>query len=147
MKTAFRTALLVIPTFILLVSPTAFAMGRHHGEGHFTMPILIKKHLNLSESQQAEIEQLTAGQHETLRAFRKQLLEQVLALDPETANYDSQLQSLAKTHANRVEQAIIEKGRLRAQIYALLDEEQKTKLKEMKEELVTHIGKRRRHHF
>ena len=51
---------LIIAAVIILISSTAFAMGGRHDEGHQNMAFIMKKYLNLSESQQAEIEQLTA---------------------------------------------------------------------------------------
>jgi len=138
---------LIIAAVIILISSTAFAMGGRHDEGHQNMAFIMKKYLNLSESQQAEIEQLTAHKHKNMHEIRKRMFKQIMALNPEAVDYNTQLQVMAESQAEEIKQTIIKKGQLRAEIHALLNEEQKLKLKEVMEEMMTRHKKRNHHPY
>lgn len=140
-KTLFATAL------VILVSSTAFAMGGSHRGAHHNLAFIINKYLDLSETQQAEIEQLTQGKHNNPHEMRKRMFKQIMALDPDAIEYETLLQTLAESQAQKIKQTIIERGQLRAKIHALLSTEQKLKLNDVMKEVIARHEKKKRHHF
>ena len=124
--------------------------GGKHGKrggkrgGGKMMGRMIKK-LDLTEAQQAELKTMREAQKtqsEGLREQMKALRTEMKALDSTSADYDSQVAALADKKANIDRQKFIQRSAAQQQFEAVLTEEQRAKLKEMKENRKGKGGKR-----
>ena len=118
--------------------------GGRHGGGKHMMKRMAKK-LELTEAQQTELKTLREAQKEQYKALReemKSLREKMKALDTTSADYDSQVAAIADEKANFERKRFIQKSAARQSFMNVLTEEQRTKLKTMKEERKSRHGKR-----
>jgi periplasmic protein CpxP/Spy len=121
----------------LIGSAWAFAEASkdhgYDGRGHQGMRGLhfMEKHLDLSDTQKEQIQAVFAA--EKTENSRARPWQSLMALDPDAADYDVQVQRIAKEQAAVVEQKILDHGKQRAQIHAILTPEQRDTLKQLKQ--------------
>lgn len=119
----------------LLAGTTVYAGpggGYHHG-GRDHAQYLAKK-LDLTEEQKkavAEIHSTYAKQDR--KQQRHELMRDFAELDPAAADYQQKVAGIARAHAAKVEQSIIERGEIHAKVYEVLTPEQRTKWKALLE--------------
>lgn len=109
--------------------------GPWHGKGHHG-PQRMAEQLDLSEEQQVQFEAI----HEQLQeqANKRMLrfaMKGLMNLDPESTEYNNQVQQLAEQQADALRQAVITAGEAHAKVYALLTPEQREKAKELKSQM------------
>ncbi len=134
-----------------LVGVGAFAGGKHcssHAGEHREMKqMMFEQMLDLSEEKKLAIRALkkeaghTSGHtdfHDTRHAIMK--------LDPGSTDYEEQVAEIARVSAEKMEGRIISRAKLQADIYALLDDEQRGKLAEIKAEMSKRMKERREKH-
>ena len=124
----------VAASVCLIGAGTAVAGDRHHhkgGEWQGKKGVhLLEKKLDLSDEQKEQIQAIYEQAHEGHGARGHHDL---MALDPEAADYHEQVQTLAQERARKLEQDIIARGNANAEIYAILTPEQQDKLKAMQQ--------------
>ncbi len=114
--------------------------GKHHG-GHKDRLI---QQLDLSAEQKTAIAELRAAQREQRKSQRQlNKSNNWLAVTPDQANYEEQVQAYAKQKAAAVEAKILAESKMRAEVYALLTPEQQTQLAQLKEERQEQRAERR----
>ena len=74
------------------------------------------------------------------------MMGEFLELDPDSPDYQSQLQNLAEKRAEMVKARILMKGKTRQQIHSLLTDGQKQTLKEKKEKFKEKMLRRAERH-
>jgi Spy/CpxP family protein refolding chaperone len=105
------------------------AGGEH---GHLRAMRFMERNLNLSDEQKAQIQAIfMANKNEE---DRPQPGAGLMALDPTAADYDTQVQQLAKQQATKVEQGIVARSKVHAQVYAVLTVPQREKMKTLIQE-------------
>lgn len=93
----------------------------------------LEKKLDLSAEQTAAIEAIhSAHAKGDVKGHKRKFMQDIAELDPASPDYQEQVAAIAKEQAAKVEQSIIERGRIHAQVYEVLTPEQRTKLKELK---------------
>lgn len=92
--------------------------------------------LDLSAEQQSAIDALRNQQREQKKAQRdaRKQRPQIRAT-PDQADYEQQVQAYAKQKAAAVEAKILQKAKMKADIYALLTPQQQSKLLELRREM------------
>ncbi len=134
---------LLIATMLLGLSGIAFAGGPHgdcmKGEGfhhkHHRGEKMLERKLDLTEEQQASIDQIRDQYREQMRDVRGDgpRYGEFMDLDPNDPNYQEQVRAFAEERAEEVEQRILLNAEKHAKIHAVLTEEQREKLKELHE--------------
>lgn len=108
---------------------------RHGGE-RWHQGEKILNQLNLSAEQKTAIESLRAQHRDQKKAQREMRKSQAMfPPTPDQADYDTQVQAYAQQKADAMEAKIIEKARMKAEIYALLTPEQQSKMLELRSEM------------
>lgn len=104
----------------------------HHGNkgGHERLLKRMTKQLDLSETQVAAIKAL----HEQTKSDKPKHARKdgIMQLDPGAADYTAKVAEIAAAKAANVEQMIIARGKLHAQVFAVLTPEQQEKAKQLK---------------
>ena len=120
--------------------------GNRRGGGKMMMKRIAKK-LNLTEEQQAQIKTLRTAQkesHSTIREAQKALRTEIKALDTTSADYDTQVAALADKKADLERQTFIQRSEARQQFAAVLTDEQRATMKELKDNRKDRGGKGKR---
>ena len=102
------------------------------------------KKLSLTEDQQAQIKSFREAnkvQHDALRTEKQALRTEMKALDTTSADYESQVVVLADKKANIDRKSFIQRSTARQQFESVLTAEQRTTLKEMKDNRKNRGGK------
>ena len=128
--------LFLIPVAIILavaagLARTAYAQGpgagfRHHGGGmlkHMT------KALNLTDAQQVQIKTIMQGERAKMQPLKQQLRQNEQAQNAATTGDFNELQAraFAQKQTQIMNDLIVEKQRMKSQIYAVLTPDQRTK--------------------
>lgn len=110
-------------------------MRRHHGKrGHFR----IMKNLDLTDAQKEQIKAIRQAGKEKTKNLRESLKANRQQLQEITANgqfNEAQIQAIAAQQSGIMAQLIVEKTRVKSQIYNILTADQKAKIEEMKAEM------------
>ncbi len=130
----------------ILGTTLAYARNRHggwsgghgfkHGHGEHAVEHMVNRldrMLDLDDAQIASLE--TIGKNamptlSTMRGQRKMIMQQAIALDPADAGYQARVVQLSEEIAGIARERTIEIASLYQQAWTVLDEEQRTKLKE-----------------
>lgn len=134
-----------------MMSSAAFAgngwFGGHGGDHHERMDHRGLKrfekmadHLDFTDEQEAQLKTiLEAAKAELGEGGRREMMMQMMSLDPESGDYDAQVEEAAADIADKVKSKIVVMANVRKQIHALLTEEQKEELKEKMEKRMKRI--------
>lgn len=135
---------LLITSLLMFASTGAWAFGSKHesGDGDGRHLAKMTQKLNLTSEQQDKIKALMVDSKPEKKSDRKSFKKELMQLNPDDSDYNSQLEALADKKALQVKEGIIKRGQMRAEIYKILTPEQKVKAKEMREE---NKGKDRKH--
>lgn len=109
---------------------------RHHGMQHMA------QQLNLSDKQKDQFKQLhrkSRDRMQTIRDAMKDNREALMKLDPQDRDYMSKVDKLATEKGRLVERSVKQFAKMRADFYAILTPEQRSKLAEMRKQ---HQGRR-----
>lgn len=96
------------------------------------------RHLDLTEAQKAQVKQIMANSRITVEPLREQLRENRRQLSQLSADgsFDAAgVQAIAARQGNLTAQLIVEKERVKAQIFQILTPEQRRKAAEMRERM------------
>ena len=115
----------------------------HHGKMHHRgkrgkhMMKRMARKLGLTDEQKAEMKTLREAHREEMKPLREQrkaIRTSLEALDPAAADYDAQITVIADQQANLARQMFILKNKMKQQMSAVLTDEQRAKMKEMRAE-------------
>lgn len=126
--------------------------GGEHGmmmRGGHSLADRLEGPLNLSQEQVAQIDEITDTQYKAMRDSRREKRDDfkaLMALDPASADYNSEVDKLAQAAGDRSAEKVKARADMRARIAAVLTPEQQEKLAEMKEEMKEKWGKRHGHY-
>lgn len=93
--------------------------------------------LGLSAEQSEQMKAAMKSSHETMKGYRTQMQsvhESMRNLDPDAADFDTQLASLANQKGELVRQMTLAKGKKRQAMAKILSPEQRAKMKQMRAE-------------
>jgi protein CpxP len=128
------------------LATTAFAQHRGMGFGRNNGWMLkhMTKQLNLTESQQTQIKGIMAGEKNKLKPMMQQLRQNQQAEDANiNGNFDeNQARAFANKQAQLMTDLIVEKERMRSQVYAVLTPEQRQKALQLMQERQQHRQER-----
>jgi len=111
----------------------SFGHGRGHGRGNAIGKML--RGLDLTAEQEAKVKEITDANRATFEPTMQAIKEshakiRALGID---GNFDeAQIEALATEHGDLVAKMIVQKENVKAQIFAILTPEQKTKAAEMR---------------
>ncbi len=124
-----------------------FGRKGHHGKrGHRGGKGMMLRGLDLTDEQKAQVKQIMQTSRENTKSVREQMKanRQQLEAVSENGNFDqAQVQALAAQQGNLHAQMIVEKERVKSQIYQILTPEQKAKAAEMKASFKQKMQERR----
>ncbi len=150
MNKYLRLPQLAVWLLLLSFSVEGFAFGGpddggrgSHGEHRERMMEKMQKYLELSDEQSEQIREIKSHYDFSPRAFGKEMMQGMQALDPNAADYEQQLDTFATEQAERVRENIIARGKMRAEIYAVLTSEQQEKLEEFHSKMRERMEQRR----
>ena len=128
------------------LATSAFAQHRHMGFGRHKGWMLkrMTKQLNLTEAQQTQIKGIMAGEETKIKPLMQQLRQNEQA---EQANIngtfdENQARAFAGKQAQLTADLIVEKERMRSQVYAVLTPEQRQKALQLMQERQQHRQER-----
>lgn len=112
-----------------------FEGRKMHGKGHDGMG-RFARHLNLTEAQQAQMQQISDRYKESTKGLRDQLrsLGRNSAEQAEGTFNEAAVRQAAQARANLMVELEVARARMRAEMYAVLTPEQKAQLAQQKEE-------------
>jgi protein CpxP len=112
--------------------PGGHGMGRH-GQMGIGMAL---RGLDLTDEQKAKIKEIVDANKETAGPVREAMKANREKLAAMTGEFDqAKVAELAKTQGDLMAQSIVARQRVKAQIFALLTDEQKAKAVEMREQM------------
>jgi Spy/CpxP family protein refolding chaperone len=136
MKQIFnKTNLIGLTLAAVLASSSAVTLAGQHckdkdKDGQHPMERVLKK-LDLSETQQAQVDAILAKAREDRSAKKDRSKRHVMMhLDPEASDYLEQAEAHANAASERMKAHMLKMAKTRQQIHAVLNEEQKAELKE-----------------
>lgn len=110
--------------------------GGYDRDGHRGHKDRALEQLNLSDEQKTSIAELKATQREAYKAQRQtDQTQEGVSATPDQADYEEQVQAYAQKKAAAMEARIIQKFKMKAEIYALLTPEQQSQLVEIRQEM------------
>jgi protein CpxP len=135
-KFFITTAILMAVAAGLATSALAQRPGRGFGHHSGWMLKHMAKELNLTEAQQTQIKGIMAGEKSKIRPLMQQLRQNEQA---ENANIngsfnENQARAFAGKQAQIMSDLIVEKQRIRSQVYAVLTPEQRQKAQQLMQE-------------
>ncbi len=107
--------------------------GKHRGGHEFFL-----RGLDLTDEQKTQVKQITDASKEKNKSVREQLQANKQKLDEITANGafdEAQVTAIANQQGALSAQMIVEKERVKSQIFAILTDEQKAKATQIKEQI------------
>lgn len=113
--------------------------GRMHGGG------LMLGGLNLTDDQKAKVKEIMTASKTNFEPIKRSLRENHKKMEDLTANGafdEAQVQALATEQANLMAKMIVERERVKSQVFAILTDEQKAKAVQMKEQMKEHFKNR-----
>jgi protein CpxP len=128
------------------LATTAFAQHRGMGFGHNNGWMLkhMTKQLNLTEAQQTQIKGIMADEKTKIKPMMQQLRQNQKAEDANVnGSFDeNQARAFASKQAQLMTDLIVEKERMRSQVYAVLTPEQRQKALQLMQERQQHRQER-----
>lgn len=112
--------------------------GKRGGGKGMRRGAMMLRHLDLTEEQKAQVKQIVETSREDTRSIREQMKNnrrQLGALSENGQFNEAQVQALAAQQGNLHAQLIVEKERVKSQIFNLLTPEQKAKAAEIKAQM------------
>lgn len=156
MKTTTKRIVIVASIAAVLVAGSVFAFAQHHRGGRFAgtgVPAFAQKFLNrasvyldLSEEQEAQIKAILEAEKPKVQPLIAQLAATRKALNEATDNgtfNEAQVKALADKQGETLAALIVEKERVKTQIYAVLTPEQRAKAEQFR----SRIEDRMKQHF
>ncbi|HET8891088.1 MAG TPA: Spy/CpxP family protein refolding chaperone [Candidatus Angelobacter sp.] len=148
----FRKSIIVVAILMAVaagLATSAFAQhakgfGRHNG----WMLKHMTKQLNLTEAQQTQIKGIMAGEMTKIKPLMQQLRQNEQAEQANiTGTFDeNQARAFAGKQAQLMADLIVEKERMRSQVYAVLTPEQRQKALQLMQERQQHRQERMKKH-
>jgi periplasmic protein CpxP/Spy len=137
----FRKSIILVAILMAVaagLATSAFAQHRHMSFGRHDGWMLkrMTKQLNLTEAQQTQIKGIMAGEKTKIKPLMQQLRQNEQA---ENANIngtfdENQARTFAGKQAQLTADLIVEKERMRSQVYAVLTPEQRQKAQQLMQE-------------
>ena len=128
------------------LATTAFAQHRGMGFGRNNGWMLkhMTKQLNLTDAQQTQIKDIMAGEKTKIKPMMQQLRQNQQAEDANVnGSFDeNQARAFANKQAQLMTDLIVEKERMRSQVYAVLTPEQRQKALQLMQERQQHRQQR-----
>ena len=119
---------------LVAMGPGPGGKGDCHGMGNYRGE-RFEQLLNLSDQQKAEIQQIREDYRTQLHAARVDSTRPNLrGLDPTDPSYSEQVDEMAKTRATMAEHEFRLRAEKHAKIYAVLDEQQRAQLTQIRED-------------
>ena len=139
MKT--RTIAILTLATVLLVGGI-FAVAQHvirggvRGHGGERGPIAALRGLNLTDDQKAKVKQILDANRSAIDPIREEMKTAYDKLAALNGNFDeTQVLAIAREQGELTTQMIVERERLRSQIFAILTDEQKIKAAQLHEQM------------
>ncbi len=139
-----KTILLTTASAALMASAVVFSGHKshcnEHGKGKHGGEIslmIMEEVLDLSSAQVTQIEAIHERKKEARRAMKEKRQANkksdggIMALNPADADYLNKVEQLAEMKSQRMTARMIEKAKVRAEIYAVLSPEQQAKMDEL----------------
>ena len=149
----FRKSIILVAILMAVaagLATSAFAQHRHMGFGRHDGWMLkrMTKQLNLTEAQQTQIKGIMAGEKTKIKPLMQQLRQNEQAENANTnGTFDeSQARAFAGKQAQLTADLIVEKERMRSQVYAVLTPEQRQKAQQLMQERQQHRQERMKKH-
>lgn len=156
MKTTTKRIVIVASIAAVLVAGSVFAFAKHHRQGHFAgggFPPFAQKFLNrasvmlgLSDEQEAQIKAILEAEKPKVQPLIAELAANRKALQEATDNGtfdEAAVKAIADKQGNTLAALIVEKERVKTQIYAVLTPEQRAKAEQFR----SRIEDRMKRHF
>jgi len=146
MKTAIVSLISALVLSLVAVTGYAFERGKHgyggHGDPGSMMMKLVDK-LDLSEEQESEIKAIFENRKtEKEQKQRRKVIQELMALDPMSSDYEQKVSAIADEQAEKVREMIVEKAKVRTEIYEVLTPEQREELEEIMAKKMEKIQKK-----
>ena len=140
-----RSIIAIAASVLLATSMSTFACeGKHdHKRGGFYNLDRLDRVLDLSDSQRAQLETLKEqGKQQRREAFKTKRKHNLMAMDPSSADYQTQVQALAEHNAEMAKERTLKMAEFRSQVHAILTPEQREILKQKMEKRRDKMEKR-----
>ena len=145
----FRKSIILVAILMAVaagLATSAFAQHRHMGFGRHDGWMLkrMTKQLNLTEAQQTQIKGIMASEKTKIKPMMQQLRQNQQAEDANmNGSFDeNQARAFANKQAQLMTDLIVEKERMRSQVYAVLTPEQRQKALQLMQERQQHRQER-----
>ena len=149
----FRKSIILVAILMAVaagLATSAFAQHRHMGFGRHNGWMLkrMTKQLNLTEAQQTQIKGIMADEMVKIKPMMQQLRQNEQAEQASAnATFDeNQARAFAGKQAQLTADLIVEKERMRSQVYAVLTPEQRQKALQLMQERQQHRQERMKKH-
>ncbi|MDZ7925072.1 MAG: Spy/CpxP family protein refolding chaperone [Marinagarivorans sp.] len=106
--------------------------GKHFDRDHKNPLKHMSKTLELTEQQETQIKALFDEAHAERKANKPEKTANLAQLDPNAADYSTQVAALAEQRAEQAKQGVLARAELQQKINAILTPEQQHKMLEMK---------------
>jgi periplasmic protein CpxP/Spy len=156
MKTTTKRIVIAASVGIVLVAGSVFAFAHGHRRGHFAgtgVPVFAQRfldrasvYLGLSDEQEAQIKAILEAEKPKVQPLVAQLAANRKALNEATDNgtfNEAQVKAIADKQGETLAALIVEKERVKTQVYAVLTPEQRAKAEQFR----TRIEDRMKKHF
>jgi Spy/CpxP family protein refolding chaperone len=146
---ALVTALILAVLGATALAQNSFGPGEKHGGfrgGHFGQRMAAE--LGLTDQQQTQIKQILQNEKANVEPLREQLRsahQQMLAATKGGAFDEAQVRSLANQQAQTQANLIVEREKVKAEIYKVLTPDQRVKADQMQAQMGQHRGFRGQH--
>lgn len=119
-------------------------MGNHAMGNHGMSGFELIQMLDLTEEQEQAIEDIRKGARDgkPSREDMKDHMKAIMELNPDDPDYQQTVERIAAESAQNIEQMIIQRGKVKAEIYQLLTHDQRLELDEMKQKMMRKFEKR-----
>ena len=145
----FRKSIILVAILMAVaagLATSAFAQHRHMGFGRHNGWMLqhMTKQLDLTEAQQTQIKGIMADEKSKIKPLMQQLRQNEQAENANiTGTFDeNQARAFANKQAQLMTDLIVEKERMRSQVYAVLTPEQRQKALQLMQERQQHRQER-----
>lgn len=149
----FRKSIILVAILMAVaagLATSAFAQHRHMGFGRHDGWMLkrMTRQLNLTEAQQTQIKGIMAGEKTKIKPLMQQLRQNEQAEQASiNGTFDeNQARAFAGKQAQLTADLIVEKERMRSQVYAVLTPEQRQKAQQLMQERQQHRQERMKKH-
>ena len=151
-----RNLVIAATTATVIGSGLAYAGSKHHGGKHNLSPehrvehmiMKMDKRLDLTDAQETEIQSILEsrmGNIMSTREARREIRQNVMQLDPKSADFDAQVEALAGEMSELVRQKTMEIGEAMKEVSAVLTDEQVEKARKMIAKRIEARNKRKEH--